>query len=44
MRDAINTKDVSIKDISTNEIIFDPLTSPIPKDALKAMNALKISI
>ena len=36
VRDAIKTKVVAIKYILINRMITDPLTKPIPRDAIKA--------
>jgi len=36
VRDAIKTKEITIKYIPTNKIIVDPLTKPIPRDAFKS--------
>jgi len=36
VRDAIKTKEIAIKYISTSKMITDPLTKPIPRDAFKS--------
>ena len=36
VRDAIKTKDIAIKYISTNKMIVDPLTKPISRDVFKS--------
>ena len=36
MRDPIKTKEIAIKYISTNKMIADPLTKPIPRDTFKS--------
>jgi len=35
VRDAIKTKEIVMKYISTNKMITNPLTKPIPRDAFK---------
>jgi len=36
MQDAIKSKEIAIKHISTNKMIANPLTKPIPKDVFKS--------